>query len=439
MFDLQNINFYQELGLGQDENTEELHRKANHIARQWRQRASLSGRNGQEAADKLKIANAAIEVFRDDETRQNYDATLTFSPAADSQEIDWIDEAWKYYFADDYEAARAAAQQARSFDDRNPRSYVISAQIETFHGDAKQALEYANQAYILDLDQENVIDVSQVRGDAFLILNENEKALNNYRRALDVATDSYFPIVVWSAAWAYIKMRRYDEAVELCLTALGKDPDIASSTIQGVSKPYFVAVDHLCLTFDLQESQLSSWIENDKVNEEKIDESLRLLNKQLMTLDAWRIVDEACTRLSEYINLHITRLELIRRRMQAIYDMPVDVPPIQRPDEPLRKPHWIPLAFYIYVVAVMVLGGIFLPYLPGLVMVPLPVLGIVHWTRRSRRHKESVQTYERETKRVEEEVLNASRRLEEQQAAAREAYREEIKTIEEQLEKRKSS
>lgn len=439
MSNQQTINFYQELGLGQDESTEELHRKVNHIARRWRQRASLSGRNGQKAADKLKIAKAAIEVFYNDETRQNYDATLTFTPVADSQEIDWIDEAWKYYFADDYDAARAAAQQARSFDDRNPRSYVISAQIETFHGDAKQALEYANQAYILDLDQDNVIDVSQARGDAFLILNENEKALNNYRRALDVATDSYFPIVVWSAAWAYIKLRRYDEAVELCLTALGKDPDIASSTIQGVSKPYFVAIDHLCLTFDLQEYQLSSWIENGKINEDKIDESLRLLNNQLTTLDAWRIVDEARTRLSEYINLHITRLELIRKRMQAIDDMPVDVPPIQRPDEPLRKPHWIPLAFYIYVLMFMVLGGIFLPYLPGLLMVPLPVLGIVHWTRRSRRHKESVQTYERETERAEREVLNASRRLEEKQAAAREAYREEIKTIEEQLKERKSS
>ena len=439
MLNQEDINFYQELGLGRDESTEELHRKATHVARQWQQRASLSGRNGQEAADKLKIAKAAIEVFRDDETRQNYDATLTFTPAAESEEIDWIEEAWKYYFADDYDAARAAAQQARNFDDRNPRSYVISAQIETFHGDVKQALEYANQAYILDLDQENVIDVSQVRGDAFLILNENEKALNNYRRALDIATDSYFPIVVWSAAWAYIKMRRYDEAVELCLTALGKDPDIASSTIQGVSKPYFVAIDHLCLTFDLQEYQLSSWIENGKINEEKIDESLRLLNKQLMTLDAWRIVDEAHTRLSDYINLHITRLELIRKRMQAIYAMPVEEPTIQRPDKPLRKPHWIPLAFYIYVAVFMVLGGIFAPYLPGLLMVPLPVLGIVHWVRRSRRHKESVQTYERETKRAEEEVLNASRRLEEQQAAAREAYREEIKTIEEQLKERKSS
>lgn len=439
MLNQQSVNFYQELGLGQDENTEELHRKANHIARQWRQRASLSGRNGQEAAEKLKIAKAAIEVFRDDETRQNYDATLTFSPAADSQEIDWIDEAWKYYFADDYDAARAAAQQAHSFDDRNPRSYVISAQIETFHGDAKQALEYANQAYILDLNQENVIDVSQARGDAFLILNENEKALTNYRRALDIATDSYFPIVVWSAAWAYIKMRRYDEAVELCLTALEKDPAIASSTIQGVSKPYFVAIDHLCLTFDLQEYQLSSWIENDKINEEKINESLRLLNKQLTTLDAWRIVDEAHTRLSDYINLHITRLELIRRRMQAIYTMPVEEPTIQRPDKPLRKPHWIPLAFYIYVVAFMVLGGIFLPYLPGLLMVPLPVLGIVHWARRSRRHKESVQTYERETKRAEEEVLNASRRLEEQQTAAREAYQDEIKEIEKQLKECKSA
>lgn len=439
MLNQQSVNFYQELGLGRDESTEELHRKANHIARQWRQRASLSGRNGQEAAEKLKIAKAAIEVFRDDETRQNYDATLTFSPAADSQEIDWIDEAWKYYFADDYDAARAAAQQARSFDDRNPRSYVISAQIETFHGDAKQALEYANQAYILDLDQENVIDVSQVRGDAFLILNENEKAFNNYRRALDVATDSYFPIVVWSAAWAYIKMRRYDEAVELCLTALGKDPDIASSTIQGVSKPYFVAIDHLCLTFDLQEYQLSSWIENGKINEEKIDKSLRLLNKQLTTLDAWKIVDEARTRLSDYINLHITRLELIRRRMQAIYDMPIEVPPIQRPDKPLRKPHWIPLAFYIYLTVAFVSAGIFLPYLPGLLMVPLPVLGIVHWVRRSRRHKESVQTYERETKRAEEEVLNASRRLEEQQTAAREAYQDEIKEIEKQLKECKSA
>lgn len=439
MLNQQSVNFYQELGLGRDESTEELHRKATHVARQWRQRASLSGRNGQEAAEKLKIAKAAIDVFSNDETRQNYDATLTFRPAADSQDIDWIEEAWKYYFADDYDATRAAAQQARSFDDRNPRSYVISAQIETFHGDVKQALEYANQAYILDLDQENVIDVSQVRGDAFLILNENEKALNNYRRALDVATDSYFPIVVWSAAWAYIKLRRYDEAVELCLTALGKDPDIASSTIQGVSKPYFVAIDHLCLTFDLQEYQLSSWIENGKINEDKIDESLRLLNRQLTTLDAWRIVDEARTRLSEYISLHIKRLELIRKRMQAIYDMPVEVLPIQRPDKPLRKPHWIPLAFYIYVLVFMVLGGIFLPYLPGLLMVPLPVLGIVHWTRRSRRHKESVQTYERETERAEREVSNASRRLEEQQAAAREAYREEIKKIEKQLKERKSS
>lgn len=439
MFDLQNINFYQELGLGRDESTEELHRKATHVARQWQQRASLSGRNGREAAEKLKIAKAAIDVFCNDETRQNYDATLTFKPAADSQEIDWIEEAWKYYFADDYDAARAAAQQARSFDDRNPRSYVISAYIEILHGDTKLALEYANQAYILDLDQENAIDVNMVRGGAYLTLDENEKALTNYRRVLDIASDSYFPVVVLSAAWTYIKMRRYDEAVELCLTALGKDSDIASSTIQGVSRPYFVAIDHLCLTFDLQEYQLSSWIENGKINEDKIDESLRLLNRQLTMLDAWRIVDEAHTRLCDYINLHITRLELIRKRMQAIYDMPVEVPSIQRPDKPLRKPHWIPLAFYIYLAVAFVLAGIFLPYPPGLLMVPLPVLGIVHWARRSRRHKESVQTYERETKRVEREVLNASRRLEEQQAAAREAYREKIKTIEEQLKERKSS
>ena len=53
-----------------------------------------------------------------------------------------------------------------------------------------------------------------------------------------------------------------------------------------------------------------------------------LLNNQLTTLDAWRIVDEARTRLSDYINLHITRLELIGKRMQAIYAMPVEEPTI---------------------------------------------------------------------------------------------------------------
>jgi len=139
----QTINFYQELGLGRDETTKELRRKATHVARQWRQRASLSGRNGREAAEKLKIARAAIEIFCNDDARQNYDETLAFTPATESEEIDWIDEAWKYYFADDYDAARAAAQQARSFDDRNPRSYVISAYIEILHGDTKLALEYA--------------------------------------------------------------------------------------------------------------------------------------------------------------------------------------------------------------------------------------------------------------------------------------------------------
>ena len=125
--------------------------------------------------------------------------------------------------------------------------------------------------------------------------------------------------------------------------------------------------------------------------------------------------------------------------MQAIYDMPVEVPPIQRPDEPLRKPHWIPLAFYIETAVVMVLCSIFMPYLPGLLMVPLPVLGIVYWVRRSRRYKNSVQTYERETERAEREVFNASRRLEEQQAAAREAHQDEIKEIEKQLKEHKSS
>ena len=125
--------------------------------------------------------------------------------------------------------------------------------------------------------------------------------------------------------------------------------------------------------------------------------------------------------------------------MQATYAMPVEEPTIQRPDKPLRKPHWIPLAFYIETAVVMVLCSIFMPYLPGLLMVPLPVLGIVHWARRSRRHKESVQTYERETERAEREVFNASRQLEEQQTAAREAYQDEIKEIEKQLKECKAA
>ncbi len=34
MLNQQSVNFYQELGLGQNESTKELHRKATHVARQ---------------------------------------------------------------------------------------------------------------------------------------------------------------------------------------------------------------------------------------------------------------------------------------------------------------------------------------------------------------------------------------------------------------------
>lgn len=129
---------------------------------------------------------------------------LASKSAADSQEVDWIDKAWKYCLADDYDAVCAAAQQARSLDGRNPGNFVISAYIEILRGDAKQALEYANQAYILNFDQENMVDVNLVRGGVYLTLGENEKALNNYCCVLDVVLDSYFPVVVLSAACAYI-------------------------------------------------------------------------------------------------------------------------------------------------------------------------------------------------------------------------------------------
>ena len=79
-----------------------------------------------------------------------------------------------------------------------------------------------------------------------------------------------------------------------------------------MSGSYLVVVDRLCLTFDLEGYRLSKWVENDKVNEKKVDESLRLLNKQLTMLDEWRIFNEVRTRWSECINLHIARLEFIR-------------------------------------------------------------------------------------------------------------------------------
>ena len=143
-------NYYEEFRLNREDSIETVKKQLEMIRMQWRERASLAGRRGEEAREKLEMIADAKAVFENDETREEYDLLLLAAPEVEPQEIDWRGRAWSYYFGGDYGASGVAARLAREADSKDPFAFVISAWVELKEGDFKRAKEYADTAYVLN-------------------------------------------------------------------------------------------------------------------------------------------------------------------------------------------------------------------------------------------------------------------------------------------------
>lgn len=132
----------------------------------------------------------------------------------------------------DYGAARIAARKAREAAPSDPRPWVVSAWIELAEDNNKQAKAYADEALIADEDKEAVVDVQEVRGVAFEVLGNHDRAISCYRQALKYAPDTY-------KGQLYLRLARVlssDESIDACLEAYALADNLGSDTRERINQ-----------------------------------------------------------------------------------------------------------------------------------------------------------------------------------------------------------
>jgi hypothetical protein len=218
------VDFYNELGLDRTWSVAQLRAKLSKLELQWGRRASLAGKHGDEARERLTVIEAALEMFTDEDAKERYDHRLRSAGSSDSDEtVNWVARAWTYYFVEDYDAAGVAARKARERGSDDPAAYVVSARIALAQGEAGRAAEYASEAYVLDEDKENAFEVHEVRGTTFNALSKYDRAVEAFKKAITLATPTQTPEICLRLARAQYGNKEYDDALSSCLLGMQED------------------------------------------------------------------------------------------------------------------------------------------------------------------------------------------------------------------------
>ena len=244
------VNFYTELGLDRTWAVDQLQAKLQKLKLHWGRRASLAGKHGDEARERLSVIEAALNIFSDEDAKERYDYRLRHTDSVVSDdEVNWVARAWTYYFAEDYDAAAVAARKARERGSSDPAAYVVSAWIELAQyqaerashqydydylyddtpaeqGFAQRAGDYASEAYVLDENGDNAFEVQEVRGVVFYVMKKYDRAIEAFKKALTLAeptqvSEVYLRIVrTYMADYNFDCALSSDGALSSCLAGL---------------------------------------------------------------------------------------------------------------------------------------------------------------------------------------------------------------------------
>ena len=330
------VDYYEEFALHREDSTQKLLKDLKKIQRQWRTLGVRSGREGEEANEKLRLIEKALQAFQSDESRHTYDESLKQAPQAIKPEkkTDWINESWKYYFVGDNGPAKIAATKARSAENDNPQCYVVSAWVElaeAWGSDAekrqtfRKAKEYADESYVLDLEKEYVADVNFARGACFRAIGQHANAIECFLRALQEANPFTFCDIAWRASESYTILKQYDKAVDICLIALKVGAEIEDDILlHKVYQSCYAALEAKCLHFHYSVDEITQAYEGKRLKESDIANSLNDFRSMRDHIANQNIPPHMVSKLSNFVEAHISRLELIEQRITAIKNAPSD-------------------------------------------------------------------------------------------------------------------
>lgn len=251
-------NLYERLGLDPSDATEViLAQLRDQLKPSWQARASRAGQVGQQAREKLADIAHAEEVFATEASRADYDREIRKQPQGRVEEarIDWQGMAWNYYFKNDMGAASVAARKAREQEPDSPLPYVVSAWVELAEGgEIRRAKDNADEAFVLDELGEDSVDVHHVRGAVFFMLDQWDRAMESFDRALGKAND-YEAVEIWMRkAWTYEAKGDVPGMVAACVRALSIPVDQTKTLRQRLEETARRAFTRKCLTDDTAES-----------------------------------------------------------------------------------------------------------------------------------------------------------------------------------------
>ena len=156
------IDYYKELEIPKTASLDEIHDRLARLQNLWRNRES----SGHEKARKMiDLLNEAENIFKTDASRTKYDRELdaagakpkTADPNAERKaNFDkWFAEANNYLNTQQYDLAKSAidkALQYRTLNDDDALVYIQAAEIYRLNNDYRSALNYINEAIVLDKD-----------------------------------------------------------------------------------------------------------------------------------------------------------------------------------------------------------------------------------------------------------------------------------------------
>lgn len=220
------INFYEELGVGRDDSIAQIHAKLRELKQSLGKKLGPGRSSSQHWERQLELASQAEAVFADEDSRDRYDIELDRAEVSDAP-VNWTTRAWNYYFIGDNGAAMVAARKAKEQSPTEAMPFVVSAWVLLSEDEPRQAKHDADEAFVLDELTTDSVDVQEVRGTVYLVLEQYDRALASFDKALAKAADGEKPELYWRRALTYEGMGNAEEAYVAGCTGISQHVDIS--------------------------------------------------------------------------------------------------------------------------------------------------------------------------------------------------------------------
>jgi len=299
------VNYYDELLAGDhDASLSEIQKKLKDIQLQLSFKVLRPGSQQEDWKRQLVLIDQALVVFADEDSRERYDVELHRAGApteAEVKDIDWTSRAWIYYFGDDNGAALVASRKAKEQSPKSPMPFVVSGWVQMADREWKTAKQDADEAFVLDDQVQDSVDVQLIRGAAYLNMGRFEhkadpsddfnRALTSFDKALLKASPGEKAEIYRWQGYTHEAMKNYQAMLTSGMSGLSVGTELPDSMRHNLEKITSDAINYLSLG--------------------EVKAAIRTLETQRKAVVSSSIFDASKTAIAANIDRNLKRLRVL--------------------------------------------------------------------------------------------------------------------------------